>query len=110
MGNPLQGHTDSVFSVAFSPDGRHALHNTQNLFLGLSNVNEDCQDLIYLQDDGWIVGPNKKLVLWIPCSYHSSFHYTPWISLVIPKGVPELNLNRMAHGSTWYRCYLPTTS
>ena len=23
MGNPLQGHTDSVNSVAFSPDGRH---------------------------------------------------------------------------------------
>ena len=23
MGNPLQGHTDLVNSVAFSPDGRH---------------------------------------------------------------------------------------
>ena len=153
MGNPLQGHTSSVLSVAFSPDERHimsssenttiqlwkaqisstmesplnseitkyppihfsssmehALHNAQNLFLDLPKVIENYQDLVYLQDDGWIVGPNKKLLLWIPFSYHSSFHYTPWIKLVIPKGVPELDLSRMAHGPTWYRCYLPTTT
>ena len=154
VGNPLQGHTDSINSVAFSPDGRHimsgpddriiwlwdaqtggtmenspqstitqclsihfssstdkhALHNAQNLFLGLFNVIENCRDLVYLQDDGWIVGPNKKLLLWIPSFYHSSFQYTPWTKLVIPRGAPELDLSKMAHGPAWDKCYFPVTS
>ena len=159
--NPLQGHTDSVESVAlsshrthivsgsyaktiqcyivnrgdstksslhsgemfkckstfvappficFSSSTKHALHNSQNLFLDLPNVVEDCQDLVYLQDDGWIVGPNKKLLLWIPYSYHSSLYYTPWTRLVIPRGTLELDLSRMAHGSAWCKCYSPFQS
>ena len=106
----LQSKITKCPLIHFSSSIEHALHNTHNLFFDLSDVIEDCRDLVYLQDDGWIVGPNKKLLLWIPFSYHSSFHYTPWIRLVFPKGVPELDLSRMAHGSTWYGCYLPITS
>ena len=111
MEKPLQSAiTKCLLPIHFSSSGAtHALHNAQNLFLGsVSNVG-DCRDLVYLQNDGWIVGPNKKLLLWIPFSYHSSFHYTPWVRLIIPRGTPELDLSRMAHGSAWYRCYLPTT-
>ena len=144
MGNPLQGHTQSVNSDAFSPDGidtvqawdtptggqagsalkehtisrtlspihfssstAHALCDAQSLFVDMSNVNEHCRDLIYLQNDGWIVGPNGRLLLWVPPSYHQSFHYTPWTYLVIPRGIPELDLSKMAHGPTWYKCYTP---
>ena len=158
--NPLQGHTWSVNSVAFSPDGRyivsgsvdgaiqlwetqsggqvadslqentsvnsaafsqyrkdnwldswdkaikvwgaqmggelcdalneqstaHALHDAQSLFDDVSNFNGDYQDLIHLQHDGWIVGPNGKLFLWVPPSYCKYFLYTPWTRLIIPKG------------------------
>ena len=111
MEKPLQSAiTKCLLPIHFSSSGAtHALHNAQNLFLGsVSNVG-DCRDLVYLQNDGWIVGPNKKLLLWIPFSYRSSFHYTPWVRLIIPRGTPELDLSRMAHGSAWYRCYLPTT-
>ena len=95
--------------INFSSSVRHALHNPHFLFLGLTNVIGDCRVLVYLQDDGWIVGPNEKHLLHIPSSYHPSFHYTPRTRLVIPRGIPELDLSRMAHGSAWYRCYLPTT-
>ena len=96
--------------IHFSSSTGHALHNAQNLFFDLPDVmkDSDSRDLVYLQDDGWIVGPNEKLLLWIPFSYHSSFHYTPWTKLVFPKGrSAELDLSRMAHGSDWSKCYLP---
>ena len=149
VGKPLQGHTSSVQSVAFSPDGghivsgsndktihlwdaqigfqdkgkittftsnsvlpihfsssaAHALKDAQNLFIGLSNVEGDSRDLVSLQDNGWIVGPSGQLLLWIPPSYHKFFFYTPWTSLVIPRGCPELDLSKMAHGPAWYECY-----
>ena len=153
MGNPLQGHTDLVSSVAFSPDGSHiivsggfdpihacntqtsgqvgnalkeqtsismihppicfsssvahALHDAQSLFGDMSNVNGDCWDLIHLQHDGWIVGPNRKLLLWVPPSYNNMPLYTPWTHLIIPRGSPELDLSKMAHGPAWHECYTP---
>ena len=93
--------------ICFSSSTEHELHISQSLFLDLSSMMKDCRDLVYLQNDGWIVGPNKKLLLWIPSFYHSSFHYTPWTRLVMPRGTPELDLSRMAHGSAWSKCYSP---
>ena len=108
MGESSQNKMPKCPLIHFSSSTEHSLHNAQDLFLGLSTTVEDCRDLVYLQDDGWIVGPNKRLLLWIPTSsYYSSFHYTPWTRLVIPTGIPELDLSRMAHGSTWCKCYLP---
>ena len=92
--------------ICFSSSTEHALHNTQSLFLDFCNVTQDCQNLVYLQDDGWIVGPNGKLLLWIPFFYHSSLHYNPWTRFVISRGTStELDLSRMAHGSSWWKCY-----
>ena len=81
------------------------LTDAQSLFVDMSNVNADYRDLIHLQNDGWIVGPKGKLLLWVPPSYHKLFLYTPWTHLVIPRGSPELDLSKMAHGPAWHRCY-----
>ena len=85
---------------------RYALNKPQYLAPNSPNIMEDClEDLGYLQDDGWIVGPNNELLLWVPLSYHLFFYYTSWTRLVIPKGTPQLDLSRMAHGSAWCKCY-----
>ena len=104
MGNALTEQTSTSFlsytlsPIHFSSSVAHALQDAWSLFNDISNVKGDCQDLVHLQDDGWIVGPNGKLLLWVPPSYHKIFLYTPWTHLVIPRGSPELDLSKMAHG------------
>ena len=112
VGNALKEKTiNSLLStlspIHFSSSAAHALHDAQSLFVDMSNVNADYRDLIHLQNDGWIVGPKGKLLLWVPPSYHKLFLYTPWTHLVIPRGNPELNLSKMAHGPAWHGCYTP---
>ena len=93
--------------ICFSSSPAHALYDPQRLFndVLVSDVKGHCKDLVHLQDDGWIVGPNGKLLLWVPPSYHSFYFYAPWTNLILPKGGPELDLSKMAHGHIWYQCY-----
>ena len=92
--------------IHFSSSPTHALQNLHSLFHDVSCVDKDYwQDLIHLQKDGWIIGPNNKLLLWVPPSYLPQFFYTPWTTLVIPRGVPVLDVSMMAHGATWHKCY-----
>ncbi|KAG1894943.1 uncharacterized protein F5891DRAFT_700958 [Suillus fuscotomentosus] len=58
---------------------------------------------VLLQADGWITGPNHRLLFWVPPSSRRGLH-TPWTVLVIPRGYPELDLSRMAHGTRWSSC------
>ena len=96
--------------INFSPSRPHALQHPQSLFIdSLSDVKEDLFLWVHLQRDGWVVGPNGKLVLWVPPSYHPVFRYSPWTNLIIPRGVTELDLSRMKHGPAWHECYSNTT-
>ncbi|KAG6326172.1 hypothetical protein ID866_12917 [Astraeus odoratus] len=166
IGSPFEGHTDSVLSVAFSPDGRwivsgsfdktirvwdaHPGSQIQNSFEGhagcvesvsfssdgmfvvsgsldkqicvwmighydtshsLCNVFKlydgvyEWRDLVKVNVDGWIIGPEGKLLLWIPSYYHALF-YSPRNTLVIPRGGPELDLSMVVHGDIWQECYI----
>ncbi|KAG1893239.1 uncharacterized protein F5891DRAFT_1067440, partial [Suillus fuscotomentosus] len=49
------------------------------------------------------MGPNHQLLFWVPLAARHAF-YTPWTSLVIPRGFPELDMSRMAHGTRWSSC------
>ncbi|KAG1799539.1 hypothetical protein EV424DRAFT_1332529, partial [Suillus variegatus] len=57
-----------------------------------------------LGEDGWIMGPNRRLLFWVPPASRDPF-YTPPTALVIPKGGVELDLSRIAHGTHWQDCY-----
>ena len=91
--------------ICFSSSPTHALQNVHSLFHDVPCVDKDYRDLIHLQKDGWIIGPNKKLLLWVPPSYLSQFFYTSWTTMVIPRGVPELDMSMMVHGTAWHKCY-----
>ncbi|KAG2141150.1 uncharacterized protein EDB93DRAFT_1209475 [Suillus bovinus] len=55
------------------------------------------------RSSGWMVGPNRRLLFWVPPTSRESF-YSPRTTLVIPRGGPELDMSRMAHGQHWQKC------
>ena len=109
LGHPLQESPTeqamSVPSIHFSSSSAHALQDSQGNFVDVSIIDEDCRNLVCLKDDGWIVGPNRRLLLWVPPQYRSFYFYTPWTNMIIPRGGPELDLSKMVHGPTWHECY-----
>ncbi|KAG1807959.1 uncharacterized protein BJ212DRAFT_1436696 [Suillus subaureus] len=50
-----------------------------------------------------MAGPKHRLLFWVPPASRDLF-YSPETALVIPRGGPELDLSRMAHGQHWQRC------
>ena len=109
--NVSQSISVSEFSpIHFSSSPAHALYDAQSLFIDVPDVKEDFRDLVQLQGGGWIVGPNGKLLLWVPPAYRSLYFYTPRTNLILPRGGPELDLSRMAHGLNWHQCYISAIS
>ncbi|KAL4068086.1 hypothetical protein J3A83DRAFT_4256342 [Scleroderma citrinum] len=94
-------------AICFSTAVSHALQDVKQLSIGVAEKRPTSvqQGLVTHQRDGWIVGPNGQLLLWVPLLYFPLFFYTPWASLVAPKGLCELDLSKMAHGSGWNQCF-----
>ncbi|KAG2158571.1 uncharacterized protein EDB93DRAFT_1118964 [Suillus bovinus] len=88
--------------IRFSSSLEHALPNPAELLEPTSHHNSHSTPFL-LQVDGWMMGPNCQLLFWVPPASRHAF-YTPWNSLVIPRGGVELDLSRMAHGTNWSSC------
>jgi len=86
-------------AIRFSPNPTHALCSASSLL-------QDLHTPICLAptEGGWVVGPEGRLLLWIPGSLYPAV-YTPGITLVIPQvdGL-QLDLSHFAHGMTWHEC------
>ncbi|KAG2066771.1 hypothetical protein BDR04DRAFT_1029199, partial [Suillus decipiens] len=111
VGKPLQGHTEPVNSVSFLPDGTRIVTGSQDgtvrfWDMGTRQPSQHCADLtpFFLDSDGgWVLGPKRQLLFWVPPASRHAF-YNPATTLVIPRGGPELDLSRMAHGLHWQQC------
>ncbi|KAG2066758.1 hypothetical protein BDR04DRAFT_1029204, partial [Suillus decipiens] len=89
--------------VLFSSNLTHALCHTSELMQGASH--DDCSSTTFLLDSnsGWVSRPKHQLLFWVPPASRHPF-YNPATILVIPRGGPELDLSRMAHGLHWQQC------
>ncbi|KAG2069567.1 hypothetical protein BDR04DRAFT_1101454, partial [Suillus decipiens] len=89
--------------IRFSSNSTHALCDTPELREGA--FNGDCSSTPFFLNstDGWVVGPQRQLLFWVPPASRHPF-YNPATTLVIPRGCPELDLSRMAHGQHWKKC------
>ena len=96
-------------TINFSSSPTHALQHAGNFFIDLSSEGKrNGLSPVHFQDDGWVVGPNGKLLLWIPPSYHPIFVPTSWTKLIIGGSLTELDLSQMKHGPAWAECYSST--
>jgi len=74
------------------------------LFENATNDIGDWRDFIQVQQDGWILGPQGKLLLWVPPMYLPGL-YHPRTKCVIGIAPMELDLSNFAHGPLWELCY-----
>jgi WD40 repeat protein len=120
IGKLLQGHDDSVSSVAFLPDGQHIISgsyektvpnmNTVPGALAFSHWHAQALASGSLPptppgsfEDGWIFSSSSRL-MWIPPSLRDDF-CMPWCHFVIsPRGVKLLDLSSFIHGTEWEKC------
>jgi hypothetical protein len=89
--------------ICFSSISTHTLRNTSELTEGASHVDHSSTPFFLNHDSGWVVGPNRRLLFWVPPAFRHPF-YSPQTALVIPRIGPELDLSRMAHGQHWQKC------
>ncbi|KAG2155726.1 hypothetical protein DEU56DRAFT_724843, partial [Suillus clintonianus] len=89
--------------ISFSSNPKHSLYNTAELIEGTSH--DDRRSTSFsLGPDGWMLGPNRRLLFWVPPASREAFSYNPRTALVMLKGCIELDLSHMAHGTRWQRC------
>ncbi|KAG2145698.1 hypothetical protein BD769DRAFT_852766 [Suillus cothurnatus] len=89
--------------ISFSSNSIHALCNTSELMEGVFYNDCSSTPCVLNHDSGWVIGPKHRLLFWAPPASRDAF-YNPDTVLVIPRGGPELDLSRMAHGQHWQKC------
>ena len=59
---------DDVNSVCFFPDGIHFASGSFDGTIRIWTLEDDEDDVIWhlRHDDGWVVGSNEELIMWIP--------------------------------------------
>jgi len=94
-----QPQSSNAPAIRFSPNPSHALSSASSFL-------QDLHTPIYLAptEDGWVVGPEGRLLLWMPGSLYPAV-YTPGTTLVISQAdALQLDLSHFAHGMTWHEC------
>ncbi|KAG2133310.1 WD40-repeat-containing domain protein, partial [Suillus clintonianus] len=85
-------------TICFSSDLSHALHSTSS-FLSDSETPAPSGP----NKEGWVVGPEGRLLLWIPPTFHPTT-FAQGNVLVIPTNALQLDLSRVVHGTSWHEC------
>ncbi|KAG2753294.1 WD40 repeat-like protein [Suillus brevipes Sb2] len=89
-------------AMCFSSNPAHALHSASSFLRDSNTPAPSCTN-----EEGWIVGPEGRLLLWIPLNLYPGamdHMYAPGHTLVIPNNTPQLDLSRVAHGTSWHKC------
>ncbi|CAE6369750.1 unnamed protein product [Rhizoctonia solani] len=129
---PLTGHTMPVKTVQLSPDGSHVMSCSDDgtiRFWDASSLeaSEECGvknahaveqatssskshnglNFWLLEDDGWVVDPLKRRLVWVPSDLQVCLTI-PLNDLIIPNQVSfKLEFDRVNVGENWKDCYRP---
>jgi WD40 repeat protein len=92
-------------AICFSPNPTHTLCSTSESSF-LENSDRMLAAGTSLSSvEGWIVGPEGRLLLWIPIALYP-VRYGPLAgnTLVIPNDALQIDLSYFAHGLSWNEC------
>ncbi|KAJ7205057.1 hypothetical protein GGX14DRAFT_459200, partial [Mycena pura] len=132
----LEGHSDSVWSVAFSPDGTQivsgsgdetvqiwdALSSSPNpsiLQVQSNNITASRSSSLPMPQqsqswtvhhDGWICDLSQKHLFWYPPEISSTIVSPHCLVNICAKGKTHLNLDPARLGCNWHQCYHTSTS
>jgi WD40 repeat protein len=89
---------------AFKIPPINPLFDVQSLFEDTVEIFNDCRDSIQIQEDGWILGPQARLLLYVPhiCLTGLVGPRTKCVIGIVPT---ELDFSHFAHGHSWQHCY-----
>ncbi|KIJ44834.1 hypothetical protein M422DRAFT_167727, partial [Sphaerobolus stellatus SS14] len=88
--------------IAFSPNPKHCI-NIPNITHN-SQQKMDYNNVYFNKWTGWICGPQKELLFWIPPSYRKGLHLPRYKASMGLKAV-TLDLSQLPHGTSWTDCW-----
>ncbi|KAF8668498.1 WD domain, G-beta repeat [Rhizoctonia solani] len=107
----LQGHTGDVSSVAFSLDGKHVISGSYDGTVRVWNIGDaiEMKEKVarswVVKGDGWIMGPESELVLWLPPDLAARFLAPPCSGIIHAHGPVPIELGEAIYGNGWARCF-----
>ena len=111
VAGPFTGQTHSVTSTGLSSDSQrivssgdkfiHMLDDTTETLITITQVNFTDQSVI--NDDGWICGNRRELLMWIPPVHRANLH-RPRNIWVAGEYETRLDLSNFVHGPSWMSC------
>lgn len=63
-------------------------------------TNLPAYETLRLQEDGWIVGPNGELILWLPLGLRNGEELSD------RRAIDQIDFNRLKYGTEWTQCRL----
>ncbi|KAJ7660607.1 WD40-repeat-containing domain protein [Mycena rosella] len=117
VGKPLEGHTNYVQSIAFSPNGKLIVSgsndNTVRIWdasTGIASIHlQSSQSPSHwnIDNDGWISCIPSERLLWLP-THHRPGLWSPYNTLVIGRHQTKLSFDNFVHGTNWSKCWRGT--
>jgi WD40 repeat protein len=109
IGEPLQGYSDSVLSVAFSPDTKHIVSSSHDKTIQVWDTASDTTQITGFSDnsvlcaDGWMTTPDGQLLFWVPLSNRVGFLW-PRNTIVIGAQPTQLDCCQLTPDFKWADC------
>ncbi|KIJ52229.1 hypothetical protein M422DRAFT_776348 [Sphaerobolus stellatus SS14] len=87
-------------NISFSPHTDHAL----NLSPLIQDKIVSLDSITFNSITGWILGPHKEHIFWIPPSYRDRIWVPRYLQLIGMQPA-TLDLSQLPHGSSWTQCW-----
>ena len=107
VASPLEGHTDCVTCVAFSPDGKHIVSSSDDKTIRIWKTPyvDKFSDCHFDSLSGWFhTSDGHGLLFWVPPHHRGSVCGTDTIT-VMNRNMTKFDFADFVHGTDWMKCH-----